>query len=261
MTVLEKIQETGLLRVGIREDAVPFGYRNSENNLSGLCLDYINLLRQEIQNNLQKEVITIQLFQSTVYNRFGLVQDRVIDLECGPNTIRPELEQKVNFSTPFLVTGVQFLIRKEDQSKFNFRGSLENFTIGVLRGTSTEEFIKDRYPLATIQQFQGATGRRRGIQALQRKAIDAFVSDGILLLGEATVLGLSLEEDYLLVPQRPLTCEYYGFILPNNDEQWQNFINETIEIARTKLIIADWFGVVDTYLQESAANCKAVFPQ
>ena len=31
-TVLEKIKRTGLLEVAMREDAIPFGYRDSNNN-------------------------------------------------------------------------------------------------------------------------------------------------------------------------------------------------------------------------------------
>jgi polar amino acid transport system substrate-binding protein len=260
-TVLERMQETGLIRVGIREDAVPFGYRNAENNLSGLCLDFVDLLRRRIKEELPRNFLSVKLFQSTLFNRFDLIEDEVIDLECGPNTIRIDENPAVSFSNPFLVTGIQFLIRKEDQSKFNFRGTLEGIRIGVLRNTSTEDFIVKRYPLAKIQQFQGTAGRVRGIQALQRGAIDAFASDGILLVGEATLLGLALDEDYLIVPNRPLTCEYYGIILPKNNPQWQTIVNETIEAARSQLIIADWFGIVESYIQETTVDCPNIVPQ
>ncbi|PSF37289.1 amino acid ABC transporter substrate-binding protein [Aphanothece hegewaldii CCALA 016] len=260
-TVLENIQETGLIRVGIREDAVPFGYRNADNNLSGLCLDFVNQLRRQLQQELKRNIFTVKIFQSTLFNRFDLIEDQVIDLECGPNSIQTEPSQFVSFSKPFLVTGIQFLIRKDDQLKFNVRGTLEGVTIGVLRNTSTEKFIRTRYPLATIQQFQGTTGRVRGIQALQRGRIDAFVSDGILLIGEATLLGLDLEKDYVIVPTQPLTCEYYGLILPKNNPQWQKLVNETIEIARSQLIIADWFSIVDSYIQETNVNCPDINPQ
>lgn len=260
-TVLERMQETGLIRVGIREDAVPFSYRNAENNLSGLCLDFVDLLRTRIKEELQRNVLSVKLFQSTLFNRFDLIEDQVIDLECGPNTIKIDESQAVSFSNPFLVTGIQFLIRKEDQLNFNFRGTLEGITIGVLRNTSTEDFIVKRYPLAKIQQFQGTTGRVRGIQAVQREKIDAFVSDGILLVGEATLLGLALEKDYLIVPKRPLTCEYYGIILPKNDLQWQTIVNETIDAARSQLIIADWFSIIDSYIQETNIDCPNIVPQ
>ncbi|WP_206816254.1 amino acid ABC transporter substrate-binding protein [Chroococcus sp. FPU101] len=254
-TVLERIQETGLIRVGIREDAVPFGYRNSENNLSGLCLDFVNLLRTRLQKELQRNILSVKIFQSTLFNRYDLIQDQVIDLECGPNTIQTEPIEGVSYSKPFLVTGTQFLIRKPERSQFNFKGTLNGLTIGVLRGTSTEAFIKENYPSATIQQFQGPTGRVRGIQAVQRETIDAFVSDGILLIGEAILLRLNLDEDYAIVPSRPLSCEYYGMILPANDPQWQTIVNETIDVARSQLIIADWFSIVNTYLQETNINC------
>jgi polar amino acid transport system substrate-binding protein len=256
--VLENIQNTGLIRVGIREDSVPFGYRNLDNDLAGLCLDFVALLRRRIQDYSSQDIFTVKIFQSTLFNRFDLVEDRVVDLECGPNTINREGHPAVDFSSPFLVTGVQFLIRRQDRSKFNFNGSLEDLAIGVLRDTTTEKFIEDRYPLARIQRFQGRTGRVRGIQALQRGRIDAFVSDGILLVGEATLLGLALDTDYLIVPERPLTCEYYGLILPKQDPQWQNLVDGTIDLALSGLVIADWFNVVDHYIQETRRYCKDI---
>lgn len=257
-TVLERIQQTGLIRVGIREDAVPFGYRNAANNLSGLCLDFVNILRTRLRQELNRDVLSISLYQSTLFNRYDLIQDQVIDLECGPNSISTTPSDTFSYSKPFLITGTQFLIRKDDRAKFNFRGTLDDLKIGVLRNTSTEEFIKNRYPLATLQQFQGTTGRVRGIQAVQRETIDGFVSDGILLLGEASLLGLDLEENYAIVPKQPLTCEYYGLILPPNDPEWQRVVNETIDVARSQNLIANWFNIVNTYLQDTSVNCPGL---
>ena len=96
-TVLERIQETGLLKVGIREDAVPFGYRDVNGELDGLCLDFIGVLREQLQQKLDKQAIAIKLYKSTLFNRFELVSDRIVDIECGPNTIRELPEYQVQF--------------------------------------------------------------------------------------------------------------------------------------------------------------------
>ncbi len=254
--VLENIKSTGLLRVAIREDSIPFGYRNLDGNLDGICLGFFDLIRTKLLSELKMQVITIKIFRSTLFNRFTLVEDNLVDLECGPNTIREELQNKVAFSAPFFVTGLQFLIREEDENKFDINGNLAQMTIGVLRNTTTKEMISNRYPDATLQEFQGVTGRMRGIQALQMGRINAFASDGILLIGEATLQGLSIPQEYILVPPYPLDCEYYGMILPANDPQWRDFVNSVIKETESRELLKTWFTVIAPYVRETVNYCK-----
>ena len=256
-TVLEKIAETGLLEVGIREDAVPFGYRDINGNLEGLCLDLIAILREELKQKLNKQVIAIKLYKSTLFNRFELVSDRIVDLECGPNTIRELPEYQIQFSSPFFLTGTQLLVSMDKAKRINPNGSLENVNIGVLRNTSNEQLIEEKYPLANLVQFQGVTGRYRGIQALRGGKIDAFASDGILLVGEALIQNLGLGQNYTLVPKNPLDCEEYGLILPNKDPQWLSFINSVIKTSSARKIYLNWFGEIAPQIESIQLFCQA----
>jgi polar amino acid transport system substrate-binding protein len=254
-TVLAKIKRTGLLEVAIREDAIPFGYRDAQNNLQGLCLDFINLLREDIKQKLQLEIVSIKIYKSTLFNRFDLVENQTVDFECGPNTIRTDSNRMITFSSPFFITGTQFLVRREDRKNINL-STLEGITIGILRDTTTQELLRQKYPLATFQEFQGTTGRLRGVQALQRKRIDAFASDGILLIGEAILLGLSLENDVAIIPKNPLNCEYYGLILPQNDPEWQAFINSVVTASQSGELLRQWFADIAPYFIETLAYCQ-----
>lgn len=254
-TVLEKIQKTGLIKVAVREDAVPFSYRDLNGNLTGLCLDFIYLLEKRIKKELNRDILFIRLVKSTLFNRFEIVENNIVYLECGPNTIRSDLKFNVAFSDPFFITGTQFLIKKENEKTVNPDGSLENIIIGVLRDTTTEEFVESKYPLANIEIFKGVTGRLRGIQALQQGKLDAFASDGILLVGEGVLQGLTVER-YKLVPEQPLTCEYYGIIVPKNDPQWRNLVNSVIQSTPLEEILKEWFNVVFPYIGIAKNFCE-----
>ncbi len=256
-TVLERIEKTGLLKVGIREDAVPFGYRDINGDLEGLCLDFIAVLREELKQELNKQVIAIKLYKSTLFNRFELVSDRIVDIECGPNTIRELPEYQIQFSTPFFLTGTQLLIEADKAKTIDPDGNLDNVNIGVLKNTTNEQLIAETYPLANLVQFQGVTGRYRGIQALRGDKIDAFASDGILLVGEAIVQDLRLGVDYLLVPKNPIDCEEYGLILPDNDPQWVSFINSLIGTSPARNLYLNWFGDIAKQLESIQSFCRA----
>lgn len=249
---LEKIQRTGVLNVAIREDAAPFGYLDANGNLQGYCLNFFALLERELVERLERNTLSVKLFKSIPANRFDLVAKNIVDLECGPNTIRSDIPENTDFSTSFLVTGTQFLVKKDNSAKID-RDS-EDLVLGVIANTTTEEFLARRYPLATLQKYRGVTGRTRGVQAVAQGQIDAMVSDGILLIAEAQRQQLTAAE-YVLSPEIPLTCDRYGMIIQSNDPQWQNFINSVIDSPKAQALFNTWFGRLFDSTQ-SISNCE-----
>lgn len=255
-TVLQEIERTGLVKLGIREDAFPFGYKDADNNFAGICIDLFDLIVKQIKQELNKDILAIKIYKSSLINRFDLVEDKIIYLECGPNTINLKTTSNIQFSKPFFITGTQLLIRAEDRNRINPNENLANLTIGVLRNTTTQKLIAQKYPLTNLQEFQGVTGRRRGVQAVGQLRIDAFASDSILLLGEASRRGLVLERDYLLIPSEPLDCAYYGLILPKNDPQWRNVVNSAIAAEQLYQIFRKWFGAISPEIRKTADFCR-----
>ena len=255
-SVLEEIKRTGLLRIAVREDAVPFGYRDLNENWTGICIDFLEILRNQVRRELDQPIILVKLFKSTLFNRFDLVNDKVVALECGPNTIRENLSYRIDFSDPFFLTGTQFLIKAEDKNRIRLNSNLNGITIGGLRDASNLEFIAKKYPLATIRTFQGVTGRQRGVQALRQGKIDAFVSDGILLIGEALLQNLSLGQDYVIFPEYPLECEQYGMIIPSQDSQWQALVNKTIATPETQALYQKWIGPILPAIEQTRNYCR-----
>jgi len=224
--ILEEIAATGVLRVGIRQDAAPFGSVGANGQTVGFCVDAMNSLATELEQQLDRPVRMEITAQSTVANRFQIVRDNVVQIECGPNTIRPELAE-VNFSTPFFVTGTHFLVSTANPTPINPFNTLSGTRIGVLQDTTTETFVRDRYTTAEIIPFAGVTGRAAGIQAVIDGNIDAFAGDGILSIAEAQRQNIPANR-YTLVPDSPLTCDPYGMVLPANDRQWQDTVNDFI---------------------------------
>jgi len=245
---LNKIQRTGILSVAIREDAPPFGYLNSNNKLEGYCLDFFALLEKQLIKKLERNTLSLKLLKSNPSNRFGLVAEGLVDLECGPNTIHSNIAEtnivrNISFSTVFFVTGTQFLVRKN--TSLDLDSDLENIPLGVISNTTTAELITQRYPAAILRKYRGVNGRITGIEALQQGKIDAMVSDGILLRGVAQQQGLSLSE-YSLIPDVPLTCDRYGMIIPGNDPEWQDFVDSVIASPEAAILSNVWFGQRDS---------------
>jgi polar amino acid transport system substrate-binding protein len=249
---LAKIQRTGVLNVAIREDAPPFGYLDANKNLQGYCLDFFDLLESQLANELERNSLSVKLFKSTTSNRFNLLAENLVDLECGPNTIRAEPPEYTDFSASFFLTGTQFLIKQDNP--LDLDGELDGATLGVIANTTTAKYIAQRYPTAILRQYRGVAARVRGVQAVSQGKLDAMISDGILLRAEAQQQGLSLSE-YPLVPEVPLTCDRYGMIIHNDDPQWQEFINSVINSPEAIALADQWFGSLYDYSQ-IAQECK-----
>ncbi len=251
---LNKIQRTGVLNVAIREDAPPFGYLDTNENLQGYCLDFFALLETQLIKELKRNTLSLKLYKSTAGNRFDLVARNIVNLECGPNTIRSDIPDNTNFSTSFFITGTQFLVKQNNPLDLE-QDLGKEIELGVINNTTTEKFIAQRYPAATLLKYSGTTARIRGIQAVEQGRIDAMVSDGILLRGEAQQLGLSSVE-YSLIPDVPLTCDRYGMIIQSNDPRWQDFINSVINSPEAAALSNAWFGQLLNYTQSAPDFCR-----
>ena len=254
-SVLKQIERRGVLKVAIRENAAPFGYLEADGNLQGYCLDFFILLEKQLISKLKRNSLSVKLFKSTTKNRFSLVANDTVDLECGPNTIHNDTDDRVSFSRAFFRTGTQFLVNKNNRNRLDLESNLEDIRLGVIKNTTTEEFIVETYPSASVQRFSGNRARNRGVQAVQQGKIDGMVSDGILLRAEAQTQGLS-QVDYPLIPETPLTCDRYGMIIKAKDPQWTEFVNSVINSSAAVRLSQAWFGQLLDYNFVDSASCE-----
>ncbi len=237
--VLDEIKRTGVLKVAIRSDAAPFGYLGDNGNWNGYCADFVKSLEQYLELKLKRSGgIQVIGLPSNLENRYQLLQQDNVHLECGPNTIRSDIEE-LTYSQPFFATGTQFLVPNNQASQINGNSDLANLKIGVLKNTTTEQFVEEQFPSTKKVVFEGAGARSQAVKALTNNSIEALVSDSILSIGEIERQGFAADE-YTLLPKRPLTCDYYGMLLPNNDTQWRDLVNEFIFSKRGEQIYAEW---------------------
>ncbi|MGG6292984.1 alpha/beta hydrolase [Leptolyngbya sp. AN02str] len=229
--VLDDIQQTGLLRVGIRTDAAPLGYIDAEGRWAGYCFDLANQLASELARSLPASSdrplgVDVIRLPSSSENPFELVQSGAVHMECGPNSIQTGATT-VTFSEPFMVTGTQFLVTDAARSRINL-SDLANGLAGVKTGvperSRVEELVRDRYPRSTVVPFAGEGVTQNGVQAVTDGTIDTFANDGLLLLGELARQDAAAQT-LTLVPSQPLSCDFYGLVLPSGDSAWRNTVN------------------------------------
>ncbi|MEG4119096.1 amino acid ABC transporter substrate-binding protein [Microcoleus sp. N9_B4] len=255
-TALEEIRQTGILKVGIRKDAPPFGYLEGE-KWQGVCMEGLELFRADLEKKLNRSIrlekLETDLNESTEKGRFRSVTSKRAHLECGPNTILKNPPSGIAYSLPFLYSGTYLLVKPENRLRVNPSGFLQDVTIGVLSGSVTQQFIAGRYQLANQRMYEGIAGRQSGVKDAVSGAIDAFASDGMLLVGEALRQGLTPSQ-YSVIPEQPLTCISYGMILPASDTEWKETVNNFIRNQSSTNLLEKVLGRNSPFLPMSVAD-------
>ena len=236
-SIEQEIQNTGILKVGVREDSPLFGFGDKK---TGYCADFAQKLASNLSQNLGK-TIKVNFVKSTTQNRWDLVKRKTVHFECGPNTLAREREKKygIKFSEPFFVTATQIFVRAGVTEK-----TLRQGTMGIIKGTTNERDIQSIYPQVRIKN--SFERRSHGIVSVQLGEITGFASDGILLFGTAAVLGINPQRYTMVTPlinERPF-CAAYGMILPGDQEnsQWRDTIDSLItDSEQGKPIWNKWF--------------------
>jgi predicted dienelactone hydrolase len=253
-SILEAIQRTGELKIAMRRDAVPFGYANDQDQWSGYCPALALNLRDYVRDNLEQDVaIELVELPSTLDNRFDLVRDGNVYLECGPNTIREGVDGIV-FSDVIFATGSHLLTTTERASEVNPNRGLNGLSIGVLANSTNEIYLNQRHPEAKMVRYEGPTGRVDAINAVEQGDIDAFLGDDVLTISEVLYENRSVD-NLTLVPELPLTCEFYGLALPNDDPEWVSFVNAFLNSDAGTAPWEERLGEYAPYAMDTLSYC------
>lgn len=237
-TVLERIERTGKLNAGARVDAIPFGYKTDKGEWTGYSVELLRLMHRNLETKLNKP-IKLNLKEVTIDTRFQAIEKQEVDIVCGATTITQQRLEKVDFSIPFFMTGAQFLVKLEDAPDFNINGTLKDVPIAYLPNTTTHQIIRQIYPFA---KWQAVINRDEGVRKLKQGEVTALISDGILLVGEIVRQGND-PRNFALTPSVPITTELYACIIPKNNPQWKEFVDQSIGSEDNAQLQEQWFNL------------------
>ena len=135
---LDRLRDTGVIKIGYRNDAPPFSFANSVNEPAGYTVALCREVAARIKEQLKLPKLTIEYVPVGAEDRFKAVADGKIDLLCGATTATLARREIVDFSLPVFVDGASVLLRAVGPKTF---GDLEGRKIGVRAGTTTEEAL------------------------------------------------------------------------------------------------------------------------
>jgi ABC-type amino acid transport substrate-binding protein len=222
---MDKIEKTGKIKVGFREDSVPFAFIDPKvGKQVGFSVDMASLLAENLSTYFGKK-IEVEPVTITTKTRIPMVVNGTVDTEMGSTTYTQEREDVVDFSLIFFVSETTFLVPKD--SPIKTKQDLTGMRLGGARGTTNLKAIEDQAAAGEYKPKEIVTteGHAQGFLALKTGKIDAYATDRSLLEG------LRMKDEN---PNAWRTVDFaiayepYGYMMRENDSDFRDFVNNTI---------------------------------
>jgi glutamate/aspartate transport system substrate-binding protein len=237
---LKKVNESGVLRIGYRENSPPFAFLDPKAKPVGYSLDLCEVVVEEIVAELGKD-IRVDYQPVTPENRFDRLNSGAIDLECGSTTNNFERRKIAAFSPIIFVTGTKLLVRRG--KGIRYFGDLQGKTVVLTRGTVQAQAIPrlaERQKLAI--KFITAPDHRQSFELLAAGKADAFANDDVQLYG--MLAETKSAADYRVVGDF-LTYADYALMLRKDDPDFGEVVERAFaRLAASREIVAiyeKWF--------------------
>lgn len=209
---LQRISDTGLIRLGVRPDAPPFSYHDPGGAPAGLavalCERVVDLIAQQIgRASLRVEYVTVRASE-----RFPALIEQRTDLHCGPASATLSRRETLDFSILYFVDGAAAAVRPGTyETVFDDRRG----TFGYLEGTTTEAVVNDLVSRNGIDASLVAFGSHgEGLAALAASDIDVYFGDQAILLFQIADQGLG---ERIAVMEEIFSFEPYALALKRGE--------------------------------------------
>jgi ABC-type amino acid transport substrate-binding protein len=240
---LDRIKETGHIRLGFRADAQPISYRDSGGKAAGYAVDLCLRVVEAIKGELALPNLTVDWVPVTAESRWTAVQAGEVDLVCGPDTATLARRKEVTFSIPIFPGGIGALVRtdapervttilsgKTPQFQPTWRANAGQVLLAqrfaVVRGTTAENWVAGKTAELELNfQVTPVDSYDAGVKRLIDGDADVFFGDRALLL-EAT--GRSGSGRHLALLARNFTYEPLALVMARGDEDFRLIVDRAL---------------------------------
>ena len=259
-TTLERIKQTAKIRLGFREDARPFSFRDAAGNAGGYSVALCQKVADAVKAELGLATLSTEWVTVPVADRFAAVQQGKVDLFCGADGETLTRRKDVSFSIPIFPGGIGALLRKDaavrlkdvlagkPPSNPTWRAQagqlLQTQVFAVVAGTSAEPWLA-----AKLKEFNLSAGVRpvdnyqTGLQRVVDRRANVFFGDRAILLD---AIANSKSGGELMVLDRYFTYENVALTLARGDDAFRLVVDRTLSrlypTPEFRALYVEWFG-------------------
>ena len=238
---MQRIQETGEIRIGHRESSVPFSYLLDDGKPVGFAMDLCAQVVEAVKAELKKPDIKVVFRPVNLSTQIPLLQNQSVDIVCGPATNTVERQKQIAFSNTIFVSSIRAAVRK-DGGVNNF-GDLAGKTAAVTAASTSIELVTkfEQDKKIEIKKLI-SPDHAQSFLMLSTGRAQAFVMDDILL---ASMIANSSKPGDFKIIDDALRTEPYGLVIRKDDSQFKAVVDRTLaavtKSGEFQKIYAKWF--------------------
>jgi polar amino acid transport system substrate-binding protein len=260
---LDRIRQSGQIRLGYLADARPFTYLNESGAPDGYAATLCQQIVGQLKTQLALPDLKVEWSPVTIESRLGSVQRGEIDLLCTPLSVSLSNREQVSFSIPIFAAGNRAVVRADapaalrdalgetPSTKPVWRGSpaakvLEKTTFAVVPGTSTEKWLESRRASLQIDaKIAPVADYRTALQQLLDRKVNVFFGERTAVLG---AMDDSMRQN-LVVLDRLFTHEPVAFALARDNDEFRLAVDGALRKVYASpdfpALYTKWFGAFD----------------
>lgn len=220
---LERVKESGVFKIGYRQDAAPYSYKNTLGEPAGYSVDLCRAVAAHLKSTLELKEIGIEYVPVTAENRFDAVKQGKVDILCGATTATLSRRELIDFSLGTFVDGASVLFLDDGPESFS---QLAGQKVGVRGGTTTQQGLENTLKgLAIDAQVVPVKDHSEGLSALEKGDIQAYFGDRAILVFLAAQSG---NQDKLRLSSDYFTYEPYALGLPRGDDEFRLVVDQSL---------------------------------
>lgn len=229
--LLDQIKQRGTLIVGLEGTYPPFSFQGEDGKLAGFEVDFSNALAQHLG-------VKAKLSPTKWDGMLASLESKRIDVAINQVTISDERKKKYDFSTPYTLSGIQALVKKENAGSIAKADDLKGKKVGVGLGSNYEQWLRDNVPGVDIRTYDDDPTK---YQDLRVGRTDAILVDRLAALDLVKKTG-----DTLAVAGPAFSRQEAGVALRKGNSELLAAINRAIadmqQDGSLAKISEKWFG-------------------
>jgi glutamate transport system substrate-binding protein len=212
-TTMGKIQEAGEIKIGVKYDVPPFGFKKPDSgDIEGFDVDFGKAIADKLG-------VKPNYIEAISDNRIPFLQDGTVDLVLSTMTINGERAQEIEFSEPYYIARGRILVPPD--SEITGVDSLAGKKVCTALGSTYEATLKEQAPDADLRLVDTYS---ECLELVQNGAVDAVSTDDVILTG------MIIQDDTLkLTEGEPLSTEPYGGGIKKGDAAFKEFVDGVLE--------------------------------
>ena len=231
-STMAEIQEKGTITIGVKYDVPPFGFENPQSGeVEGFDVDFGKIIAEELG-------VEAEFVEAISDNRIPFLQDGTVDLILSTMTITTDRDADIDFSNPYYIAHGRIAVY--EGSDIASEGDLAGKRVCTALGSTYETTIIPK--VAPDAKIEAADSYSECLELLQNGAVDAEITDDIILAGQAAT------DDKISLVGDDLTTDPYGVGIPDGQTDMQEFVNgvlaEILEDGRWQEMYDKWVGNV-----------------